>query len=150
MAAVSISRRFRTEAALTYMAVAVIALIYLQLLRRQPLSDSVVATAYGGYVLSSAVLGYLFAGWYSPPDGGWFEVVAVPVVISLLSPIGACLPLLAVDVPKLGGRSVLADAGGAMLTVVIFLRVVGPLLVIAGIGASIALWARAKATLCAA
>ena len=130
------------------MAVSLIAAAYFQYQRMQPV-DAFIATVYGGYIVAAGLLGYYFARWYAVTDAGWFEAVSVPVVISLLAPMGACVLPLALGMTT-GRVSNLYDGFlGAMLLVVTFLEVAGPIALVAGLVASIVLRFRARDAACA-
>ena len=109
----------------------------------QPI-DVAIAAFFGGYIVTSGSLGYYFARWYVVKDAGWFEAVSVPIVISLLAIASTSLAMLALELMKGRVSDPYALFGGAILVVYVFIWATGPIIVVTGIVASIALYLRAR------
>jgi hypothetical protein len=137
-------RRFQMETCASFIAVALIAVVCSQYERMLPF-DAKITAFYSGYILASGVLGYCFAGWYTVSDTSWFETVSVPIVIALLSSVGASLLWLTLD--AIAGRvsNPYAAFLGAMFLAVKLLAMTGLLAIVIGTCASLVLRFRARA-----
>jgi ACR3 family arsenite efflux pump ArsB len=135
------------ETSTVFVVVALIAVAYFQQQRMQP-ADAQIMVFYSGYIVVSALLGYYFARWYVVPDTSWFETISVPIVITLIALLAACLLLLILE--AISGRvsDPYASFLGMMLLATKVLVIIGPISAVIGIGVSIALHFRARAARC--
>lgn len=136
-------RRFRVEVSVAFAVVALIAMAHLQYQRNQPF-DAAVALFSSAYVAMALLLGYRLASWYIGADPGWFELLAVPLLITLLSALGACLAFIALDFFASRTSDAYAVFGGAMLLVVVVLKVASPVSMVVGLAASVLLRAQVR------
>lgn len=102
-----IALRFRIESALAYLAVSLIAVLYVQWRLQWHLTDYWLVAGYAAFTLSAAAFGGFLAHWYAPDYTGAFEVVSVPVVVFVLAALcGSLASTLWTGIPAAMVRSV--------------------------------------------
>jgi hypothetical protein len=143
-------RRLRVASALSYAAVAAIAIIYFLVRAGGSVGGPTVVAAYAVYISGTALLAWCLAHRYASKRGWpWIDAIAVPVVITILSATMAAFALVLVDgtYHALNGRVFhwRAIPKSSLYAAFVFLITAWPALLVASAGASLVMCRRGRA-----